>query len=221
MTITPPPPGVYRSRSHTTRRRVLTVAAGLALVLLGYSIGRLQGFGTPANGSAAQPAPAASASAAPAPPADPSSASAAPAPASLPADAVDAYAPLQAEAAAAQQGTQAEDTSDEGGGKDVGYVNNGDWLRFDDVNFGDTPATKLVARVSSQSDSGGRLEIRIDTPINQPVATLPMSNTGGWQNWQTRTADMSAVTGLHTVFVTFANDTDDEFMNVNYFSFAH
>lgn len=222
MTITPPPPGVYRSRSHTTRRRVLIAAAGLALVLLGYLIGRLQGFGTPANGSAAPSLPAVSASAAPAPSADPlSSASAAPAPASLPADAVDAYAPLQAEAAAAQQGTQTEDTSDEGGGKDVGYVNNGDWLRFDDVNFGATPATKVVARVSSQSDSGGRLEIRIDTPTNQPVATLPMSNTGGWQKWQTRTADLKPVTGLHTVFVTFGNDGDDEFMNVNYFSFAH
>jgi hypothetical protein len=65
------------------------------------------------------------------------------------------------------------------------------------------------------------MEIRLDTPANPPVATLTMSDTGGWQNWQTRTADLTPVTGLHTVFVTFGNDTDDEFMNVNYFSFAH
>jgi len=213
------PPGVYRSRSSTTRRRVLTVAAGLALVLLGYLIGRLQGFGTPANGSASRSAASvAPSTAAPSPSnTPPSSAAAAP---STPAG-VDAFAPLQAEAAAAQQGTQTEDTADAGGGKDVGWINNGDWLRFDDVNFGDTAATQLVARVSSQSDNGGRMEIRIDTPANPPVATLQVNNTGGWQNWQTATAPVTSVTGLHTVFVTFADDAGDEFMNLNYFSFAH
>jgi hypothetical protein len=216
------PPGVYRSRSSTTRRRALTVAAGVALVLLGYLIGRLQGFGTPANGSASRPAAsvAAPSSAAPQPSSTPPpSISAAPTP-TTPAG-VDAYAPLQAEAAAAQQGTQTEDTADVGGGKDVGWINNGDWLRFDDVSFGDTPATQLVARVSSQSDNGGRMEIRIDTPSNPPVATLQVNNTGGWQNWQTATAAVTPVTGLHTIFVTFADDAGDEFMNLNYFSFAH
>ena len=216
MTIpSAPAPGVYRSRSSTTRRRLLTAAAGLALVLLGYLIGRLQGFGTPASGSTALPVPvvsSASASAEPEP--EPSSAPAAP-------TGVDAYAPLQAEAAAGQQGTQTEDTADEGGGKDVGWVNSGDWLRFDDVNFGDTPATRLVARVSSDSDHGGRMEIRIDTPSKPPVATLSVSDTGGWQNWRTESAPVTAVTGAHTIFVTFANDAGDEFMNLNYFSFEH
>jgi hypothetical protein len=222
MTISPPPPpGVYRSRSSTTRRRALTIAAALALVLLGYLIGRLQGFGTPANGSASAPAPASSA---PARSAAPAPSSAAPAPTSAapttPAG-VDAYEPLQAELASAAQGTQTEDTSDDGGGKDVGYINSGDQLRFDQVNFGATAATKLIARVSSDSDNGGRMEIRLDTPTNQPVATAQVTKTGGWQNWQTVTASCSAVTGLHTVFVTFANDAGDEFMNLNYFSFAH
>jgi hypothetical protein len=215
------PPGVYRSRSSTTRRRVLTVAAGLALVLLGYLIGRLQGFGTPANGSPSRPAASsvAASSAAPQPSnAQPSSVAATP---STPAG-VDAYAPLQAEAAAGQQGTQTEDTQDAGGGKDVGWINNGDWLRFDDVNFGDTAATQMLARVSSQSDNGGRMEIRIDTPSNPPVATLQVNNTGGWQTWQTETAAVTPpVTGPHTVFVTFANEAGDEFMNLNYFNFAH
>jgi hypothetical protein len=215
------PPGVYRSRSSTTRRRVLTVAAGLALVLLGYLIGRLQGFGTPANGSASQPAAssvAASSAAPPPPSAPPSTAAATPV---TPAG-VDAYAPLQAEAAAGQQGTQTEDTQDVGGGKDVGWINNGDWLRFDEVNFGDTPATQLVARVSSESDDGGRMEIRIDTPSNPSVATLQVNDTDGWQNWQTATAAVTPpVTGPHTVFVTFADESGDEFMNLNYFNFAH
>jgi hypothetical protein len=221
MTIPPPPPpGVYRSRSSTTRRRVLAVAAALALVLLGYLIGRLQGFGTPANGStAAHPvssAPASSAAPAPSSAAPAASSAAPPTPAGI-----DAYVPLQAEAAAAAQGTQTENTSDDGGGQDVGYVNNGDALRFDDIDFGATAATKVAARVASDSDNGGRMEIRLDTPASQPVATVQVTRTGGWQNWQTVTAVCTPVTGLHTVFVTFANDTGDEFMNLNYFTFEH
>jgi hypothetical protein len=190
------PPGVYRSRSSATR---------------GYLIGRLQGFGTPASGSATQPPPSVVASDSAAPSSAPAGTPDAPA-------RVEADVTLQAEAAASQQGTQTEDTTDQGGGKDVGWVNNGDWLRFNDVDFGATPPAELLARVSSQSDNGGRMEIRIDTPSSQPVATIQVKNTGGWQNWQTVTGAMTPVTGSHTVFVTFANDAGDEFMNLNYFT---
>jgi len=218
MTTSPRPPGVYRSRSSTTRRRVLVVTAAVALVLLGYLIGRLQGFDAPASGSAAQPVTSVAASSA-----QPQPSSAAPEPSlsspAVPAG-VDAYAPLQAEAAAGQQGTQTEDTADVGGGKNVGWINSGDWLRFDNVNFGDAPATQLIARVSSDSDDGGRMEVRIDTPSNPPVASLQVNDTGGWQNWQTQTTSVTPVTGLHTVFLTFAGNGDDEFMNLNYFSFG-
>jgi hypothetical protein len=69
-------------------------------------------------------------------------------------------------------------------------------------------------------DGGGRLEIRLDSPSADPVATLVTSNTGGWQNWRTETTDMTAVTGVHTVFVTFGSDRPDDFLNVNYVKFA-
>jgi hypothetical protein len=158
----------------------------------------------------------------PASSAAPAPSSAAPAPSSAaPATptGVDAYSPLQAEAASAAQGTQTENTTDTGGGQDVGWVNNGDQLRFDDINFGTTPPAKVSARVSSDSDNGGRMEIRVDSPDSEPVATVQVTKTGGWQNWQTVTAVCSPVKGVHTVFVTFANSAGDEFMNLNYFTF--
>jgi len=200
---------------------VLTVAAGVALVLLGYMIGRLQGFGTPANGSAALPVTSVAASSAAPQPSSvaPEPSSEAPSSPAAPVGA-DAYAPLQAEAAAGQQGTQTEDTADEGGGQDVGWIATGDWLRFDNVNFGDTPATQLIARVSSESDDGGRMEVRIDTPSNPPAASLQVNDTGGWQKWQTQTTSVTPVSGLHTVFLTFTGNGDDEFMNLNYYSFG-
>jgi hypothetical protein len=135
---------------------------------------------------------------------------------------VDAYAPLQAEDAAAQSGIEMQDTGDEGGGRNAGWINNGDWLRFDAVNFGLTPPARIDARVAAEvpADGGGRLEIRIDSPSAEPVATLVTSSTGGWQTWRTETTDMTPVTGLHTVFVTFGSDRPDDFLNVNYIKFA-
>src|SRR4051812_4955840 len=124
-----PPPGVYHSRSRVTRNRAAYTTAGLALVLLGYLIGRLQD--SPETAAAATPV-AAVVSAAP-----PVAPSAEPTPLASPAPGgTDAYSVLQAEDAAGQQGVETEDTGDEGGGRNVGWISNSDWLRFDDVDFG-------------------------------------------------------------------------------------
>ncbi|RSM48594.1 arabinoxylan arabinofuranohydrolase [Actinoplanes sp. ATCC 53533] len=213
-----PSPGVYHSRSRVTRNRLVLAAAGLALVLLGYLIGRLQGgSATPAPAAAAVAAPSVASSSSPAdPPASPSPSPATPAPGGI-----DAYSVIQAEAAAGQQGTQFQETEDEGGGQNVAYIGNGDWLRFDDVDFGDEPATKFAARVASEVDGGGRLEVRLDSPGNTPAATLEIADTGGWQDWESRTTDVEPVTGRHTVFITFGRDGGEDFVNVNYFAFAH
>jgi hypothetical protein len=134
---------------------------------------------------------------------------------------IDAYSVIQAEAASGQQGAEVQETEDEGGGQNVAYIANGDWLRFDDVDFGDEPATKFAARVASDVDGGGRLEVRLDSPGNTPAATLEIEDTGGWQDWESRTAEVEPVTGRHTVFITFGRDGGEDFVNVNYFAFAH
>jgi hypothetical protein len=209
-----PTPTVYRSRSRATRRRVLVGAGILVLILIGFLIGRLN------TGPAAKGAPAAAPSISSAPPPVPSTPASAAPPA--PATGVDAYSPIQAESAAAQQGTATQDTSDTGGGQNVGWVANGDWLQFNDVNFGDTPPKQWVARLASDVHNDvSRIDVRIDTPQNAPIGTLPVFNTGGWDAWRTQTTDVTAVTGVHTVYLTFASDAGDDFLNLNYFSFSH
>jgi len=218
-----PPPGVYHSRSRVTRNRLVLAAAGLALVLLGYLIGRLQGGSAPAPAAAAAAVPsvASSPAASPSIPDAPASPSTEPSPATPAPGGLDAYSVIQAEAASGQQGTQVQETEDEGGGQNVAYIGNGDWLRFDDVEFGAEPATKFAARVASDiDDGGGRLELRLDSPGNTPAATLEIGDTGGWQDWESRTADVEPITGRHTVFITFGRDDGGDFVNVNYFAFA-
>jgi hypothetical protein len=214
--MTTPTPTVYHSRSRTTRKRLLIVAAVVILVLAGWLIGRLQG-GSPASGSGLPPsAPPPATSAVPSP-TEPS-----PTPPAAPTG-VNAYANLQAESAAEKNGVEAQDTEDKDGGQNIGWVSNGDSLRFDDVNFGDTPATSLVARVASAVADGvnGRIEIRIDSATSPPVGNLPIGNTGGWQTWRSQATDITAVTGVHAVFLTFAADRGDDFLNLNYIKFTH
>jgi hypothetical protein len=213
-----PAPGVYHSRSRVTRNRLAFAAAGLALVLLGYLIGRLQGGSD--NPAAAAPPPVASAPAEPVTPAEPTT-EPSPTPSTPASGGVDAYSVIQAEVAAGQQGIQAQETEDEGGGQNLGWIGNGDWLRFDDVEFGDQPATKFTVRMASETDDrGGRIEVRIDSPGNEPAGSVEVEATGGWQAWESRTTEIKPTTGRHALFITFARDGDGEFVNVNHFTFA-
>ncbi|OJF14343.1 carbohydrate-binding protein [Couchioplanes caeruleus] len=216
-TPTSPSAGVYHSRSRVTRNRVALAAAGLALTAFGYLIGRLQdGPADPASAAAVPPASAPVATSAAA---DPSPSSVPP---SAPVGGIDAYTIIQAEYATSQQGTESQDTEDEGGGRNVGWINNGDWLRFDEINFGATPATRFAARVASDVGDGvtGQVEIRLDSPSSPPVGSLTVGNLGGWQDWQTQSTIITPVTGMHTVYLTFSCQSGVEFLNLNYFAFG-
>jgi hypothetical protein len=136
---------------------------------------------------------------------------------------VNAYGTIQAESYNAQSGTQTEATTDTGGGSDVGWIANGDWLQFNNINFGSTPATQFSARVASGAAGGvsGLVEVRLDSRSNAPIGSFAIANTGGWQSWRTVPGNISAVTGTHTVFLTFTSGQPADFVNVNWFTFGH
>jgi chitodextrinase len=134
----------------------------------------------------------------------------------------DARSTIQAEAYSAQSGTITEATTDTGGGQNVGAVNNGDWLRFDGVRFGTTPATQFRARVASGAGAGvsGLVEVRLGSRTNPVLGSFAVANTGGWQSWRTVPANITATTGTHTVFVTFTSGQPAAFVNVNWINFG-
>jgi hypothetical protein len=65
------------------------------------------------------------------------------------ADAAETVVPgrVQAESYAAQSGAQTENTADADGGRNVGRLADGDWLRYDNV----TPSAAVTARVASNN----------------------------------------------------------------------
>jgi hypothetical protein len=135
----------------------------------------------------------------------------------------DAYSTIQAESYSNQSGTQLETTTDSGGGQDMGWIANGDWAEYDGVTFGSSAATQFKARVASGAASGvsGLVEVRIDSRSNAPVGSFAVANTGGWQTWTTIPANISGVTGTHTVYLTFTSGQPADFVNVNWFTFTH
>lgn len=129
---------------------------------------------------------------------------------------------IQAEARTAQRGTTLSPTSDSGGGKHVGHVGDGDWLRFEDVNFGRNGLSTLRARVASGATTSvsGVVEVRLDSRTSTPVGAFAVGRTGGWQSWRTVAAAITPTTGTHDVYLTFATGSGQEFVDVNWFTFG-
>ncbi|WP_246268387.1 glycoside hydrolase family 16 protein [Acrocarpospora macrocephala] len=145
-----------------------------------------------------------------------------PSPSPPPGGGVDARSTIQAEAYQAQQGTIRETTTDSGGGQNVGAIANGDWLRFDGVNFGGAAATQFRARVASGAAGGvsGLVQVRLDSLTGPVIGDFALANTGGWQSWRTIPANIAPVTGTHTVYLTFSSGQPADFVNVNWFTFS-
>jgi len=89
---------------------------------------------------------------------------------------------LQAENFCQASGIQTETTSDAGGGQNVGYIDNGDWLTYS-VNVPATGSYKISYRVAAQAGGG---QFQLEKAGGSPVyGNVNVPATGGWQTWQT------------------------------------
>ena len=60
----------------------------------------------------------------------------------------------------------------------------------------------------------------LDSPTAAPIGSFAIGNTGGWQSWETVPANISRVTGVHTVYLTFASGQPADYVNVHWHTFA-
>ena len=128
----------------------------------------------------------------------------------------DPYSKNEAEEYNTQNGIQTENCSDTGGGLNVGYIENGDWLRFNSLDFG-SGAASFEARVAS-ANNGGNLEIRLDSPTGSLAGTCIITGTGGWQNWITKSCSVSGLSGIHNIYLKFTGGSGYLF-NINWWKF--
>jgi hypothetical protein len=104
----------------------------------------------------------------------------------------------------AQSGACAENTGDAGGGPNVGWLSNGDWMRYDGVNLGGAGTlTASMRNAAAYADRPGTVEVRLDSLTGQLVAADAQPFAGG----------------THQVYLVIRSQQPMDFVNVNWFGF--
>ncbi|RZL14311.1 MAG: carbohydrate-binding protein [Hymenobacter sp.] len=99
---------------------------------------------------------------------------------------------LQAEAANVNNGMTVEACSE--GGQDMGYIDAGDYLVWNNINFPTSGAYTIEYRVASGA-SGGTISADLNAGSVQ-LGNTTIAGTGGWQTWTTvsKTVNVNAGT---------------------------
>ena len=126
-----------------------------------------------------------------------------------------AFSQIEAESYDTQSGIQTESCTE--GGQNIGYIENGDYAVYNNVDFG-SGATSFQARVASAT-SGGNIEIRLDSTSGALVGTCSVAGTGDWQTWTTSTCGVNGVSGTHNLYLRFTGGSGYLF-NMNWFEFT-
>ncbi|MEU4562721.1 glycoside hydrolase family 43 protein [Actinoplanes sp. NPDC023936] len=125
------------------------------------------------------------------------------------------YVRQEAETIAWSSGVETERASE--GGLNVGYLDNGDYIKVKGVAFG-AGATSFSARVASAT-AGGRIEVRLGGPTGTLAGTCTVPATGGWQAWTTVSCPVSGATGTRDLYLRFTGGSGYLF-NADWWRFA-
>ncbi|MBP2629613.1 MAG: xynD2 [Firmicutes bacterium] len=124
------------------------------------------------------------------------------------------YVKTEAETICWESGVETENCSE--GGMNVGYIENGDWIKVKGVNFG-SGAASFDASVASATN-GGNIELRLDSPTGTLIGTCAIQGTGNWQSWVTKSCNVSGATGVHDLYLKFTGGSGYLF-NLNWWKF--
>ena len=104
---------------------------------------------------------------------------------------------IEAESYSYMNGIQTQDTSDEGGGINVGWIDAGDWLSYHDIDIPRSGKYRVDLRVASL-EGGGQLQVEA-AGGSTIYGTVHVPSTGGWQNWQTLSIEVDLQEGVQNI----------------------
>lgn len=135
-------------------------------------------------------------------------------PESTPVEPISAYEIIQAEDYSSESGTKTEDMAS--GGKNVGYIENGDYLAYRNIGFGENGALCFKPVISGNAAT---IEIYLDSLDGNPVASCKYGGSGSWQNWNEEVFNIPKITGTHTVYLKFVGG-EGYLLNIDSFKFG-
>ncbi|MBX9851202.1 MAG: carbohydrate-binding protein [Cytophagaceae bacterium] len=104
---------------------------------------------------------------------------------------------IEAENYSVMSGVQTEATADAGGGLNVGWIDAGDWMAYNNINFPTSGAYTIEYRVASLP-GGGRLSVDLNGGTIV-LGALNIPATGGWQNWVTVSHTVNVNAGTYNL----------------------
>lgn len=126
------------------------------------------------------------------------------------------YTRNEAETIAWQYGIKTEACSQ--GGMNICHIDDGDYIKVCNVDFGDIGSKTFMACVSS-AQTGGEIELHLDRPNGELIGTLAVPCTDSWENWKEVVTNVSVVTGLHDLYFLFKGESSGNLFKVDYWSF--
>ena len=127
------------------------------------------------------------------------------------------YQRVEAETMAFSLGVKAE--NNDKAGVFVSDIQNGDYIKLCEVDFGEQSPRSFTATVASALQ-GGNIEVHLDSLRGQRIANLQVPRTGGWEEWQTLNANVQPeVKGKHDVFFAFKGNKGAKLFNFDWWKF--
>ena len=117
------------------------------------------------------------------------------------------YVEINAVSAGQTLGLQAEECDANRGinivGSYIGSCDNGDWIRFDNVNF-NLSYNSCKVRYAVESPYGGQtVEFRLDSLNGTIIGAFSPEVTGGWTIFKEQSFKITPTEGTHTLFIVF------------------
>ena len=126
----------------------------------------------------------------------------------------DPYRKVEAETMAFSKGIKTEQNNQVG--VYVTDIHNGDYIKLQNVHFCSKLPRTFTARVASGL-RGGQIEIRIDSIKGQLLGRLEVPATGGWEQWQTLTTDLTSIArGSHDLYFVFTGRKGPKLFNFDW-----
>jgi len=106
---------------------------------------------------------------------------------------------IAADSFSVQSGTETAECAE--GGTCIGSVHDGDWIQFDNVDFG-KDTKEILIRTESLS-IGGIIELRLNSPQGSVLGTASVPAPGGRQSWTTSIATIKPTSGVRKLCLVF------------------
>lgn len=113
---------------------------------------------------------------------------------------ISAFETIEAESFSSQEGVRIEDMSS--GGQNIGFIENGDWIMFKNVDFED--GARSFKAVLSGNASG--IELYLGSPNKSPVASINFAGTSGFSDYQNVKFNIPTISGINDLYIRFTGE---------------